>query len=65
MGIEDWKTLSIRLDWSAERLRSFWNCASRHQGKPNDCARASAVIDVPAAARQAGRYTWVFKIAWS
>lgn len=25
----------------------------------------SLVIDVPAAARQAGRYTWVFKIAWS
>jgi alpha-L-fucosidase len=25
----------------------------------------SLVIDVPAAARQAGRYAWVFKIAWS
>ncbi|GHG30373.1 MULTISPECIES: alpha-L-fucosidase [Amycolatopsis] len=25
----------------------------------------SLVIDVPAAARRAGRYTWVFKIAWS
>lgn len=23
------------------------------------------VIDVPAAARQAGRFAWVFKIAWS
>src|SRR5690242_11189163 len=39
----DWKTLSMRPDWSVVRLRSFWNCASRHQGKPNDCARASAV----------------------
>ncbi len=25
----------------------------------------SLVIDVPAAARQAGRFTWVFKVAWS
>src|SRR5882762_11038680 len=37
----DWKTLSIRADCSVERLRSFWNCASRHQGNPNNCARAS------------------------
>src|SRR5258706_15097063 len=37
----DWKTLSIRADCSAERLRSFWNWASRHHGNPNDCARPS------------------------
>src|SRR5262249_18421071 len=29
----------MRADCSAVRLRSFWNCASRHQGNPNDCAR--------------------------
>src|SRR4051794_17188341 len=40
----DWKTVSILPDWSVERLRSFWNWGSRHQGNPNDCARASAVI---------------------
>src|SRR6266542_3594994 len=33
---------SIREDCSAVRLSSFWNCASRHQGKPNDCARTGA-----------------------
>src|SRR5262249_49253759 len=33
------KTVSIRADWSADRLSSFWNWASRHQGNPNDCAR--------------------------
>src|SRR6266436_5143628 len=37
----DWKTLSIRADCSAERLKSLWNCASRHHGNPNDCVRPS------------------------
>src|SRR6266545_6253883 len=38
--------LSIREDCSPVRLSSFWNCASRHQGKPNPCPRTGAATAI-------------------
>ena len=34
-------------------------------GKRVRCAHCNSVIDVPAAARDAGKYSWVFKVAWA
>src|SRR5437867_1756916 len=45
---------SIREDCSAVRLSSFWNCASRHHGKPNDCPRTGAATARSSRATRSG-----------